>query len=118
MVTEGFRRGLGGIAPFFVSASTVIFAVCTLLGWYFYGEKCVRYIFRRRTSKAVFAYRLLYTAAAFCGAVTELSLVWGTADLLNWFMLVINLSSVLLLSGEAAERVNEYAGSISRGRKK
>lgn len=118
MVTEGFRRGLGGIAPFFVSVSTVIFAVCTLLGWYFYGEKCVRYIFRRRTSKAVFVYRLLYTAAAFFGAVTELSLVWGAADLLNWFMLVINLSSVLLLSGEAAERVNEYAGSISRSSRK
>ena len=48
-----------------------------------------------------FVYGILYTAAAFFGAVTELSAVWGAADLLNWFMLVINLMSVLLLSGEA-----------------
>lgn len=115
MVTEGFRRGLGGFAPFFVSASTVIFAVCTLFGWYFYGEKCVCYIcgaFKTGSSKAVFVYRILYTAAAFFGAVTELSLVWEAADLLNWFMLVINLMSVLLLSGEAAECVNGYTKSI------
>lgn len=115
MVTEGFRRGLGSFAPFFVSASTVIFAVCTLLGWYFYGEKCVCYIcgaFGKGNFKAVFIYRILYTAAAFFGAVTELSAVWGAADLLNWFMLVINLMSVLLLSGEAVECANNYTKSI------
>ena len=112
MVTEGFRRGLGNFAAVFASVSTVIFAVCTLLGWYFYGEKCVRYIFKAKSSQAVIVYRILYTAAAFLGAVTELSLVWGAADLLNWFMLVINLSSVLLLGGEAAECVNKYTKSI------
>ncbi len=117
MVTEGFSRGLGNIAPFFVSASTAVFAVCTLLGWYFYGEKCICCIFKSKTDKAVFVYRILYIAAAFFGAVTELSLVWGAADLLNWFMLVINLSSVLLLSGEAAKCVNNYTKSIF-GKKK
>ena len=117
MVTEGFSRGIGNIAPFFVSASTAVFAVCTLLGWYFYGEKCVRCIFKSNASKAVFVYRILYTAAAFLGAVTELSLVWGTADLLNWFMLVINLSAVLLLNKEAAECVNDYSKSMSGGKK-
>lgn len=117
MVTEGFRRGLGNFAAVFASVSTVIFAVCTLLGWYFYGEKCVRYIFKAKSQKAVIIYRILYTAAAFLGAVTELSLVWGAADLLNWFMLAINLSSVLLLSGEVAECVNNYTKSIF-GKKK
>lgn len=117
MVTEGFSRGLGRIAPFFVSVSTAVFAVCTLLGWYFYGEKCVRCIFVKKASEAVFVYRLLYTAAAFLGAVTELSLVWGASDLLNWFMLVINLSAVLLLNGETVKCVNEYTENIF-GRKK
>lgn len=120
MVTEGFGRGLGNIAPFFISVSTAVFAVCTLLGWYFYGEKCVRCVFKSRSRRAVFIYRVLYTASAFLGAVSELSLVWGAADLLNWFMLVINLSSVLLLSGEAAECVNNYTESTSStfGKKK
>lgn len=115
MVTEGFRRGFGNAAPFFVSASAAVFAVCTLLGWYFYGEKCVRYICGRLkagSSGAVLVYRLLYTAAAFGGAVAELSLVWEAADLLNWSMLMINLLAVLLLCGEAAERVNVYTNSI------
>ncbi|MCM1023373.1 MAG: alanine:cation symporter family protein [Prevotella sp.] len=117
MVTEGFSRGLGSFAVFFVSASTAVFAVCTLLGWYFYGEKCVLYVFGTGNSKAVLLYRILYTAAAFLGAAAELSLVWGAADILNWFMLVINLLSVLLLSGEAAECVNDYTKSIFKKKK-
>ncbi len=113
MVTEGFRRGLGSFAPAFVSLSTVVFAVGTLLGWYFYGEKCVRYVFKNKNSNvAVWVYRILYTAAAFIGAVSELKLVWGAADLTNWFMLIINLAAVLMLNGEAAECVKNYAKGL------
>ncbi len=116
MVTEGFRRGLGGHAAFFVSASTAVFAVCTLLGWYFYGEKCVKYVFKSKSSKAVFLYRILYTAAAFIGAVSELSIVWETADLFNWFMLALNLFAVLLLSGEGIKIINGYSESIKKSK--
>lgn len=116
MVTEGFRRGLGSFAAYFVAVSTMIFAVCTLLGWYFYGEKCVRYLFGHGSRTAVFVYRVLYTAAAFAGAVSELALVWGAADLLNWFMLTVNLGTVLLLNGEAVKCVNDYTKSI-KGKK-
>ncbi len=112
MVAEGFSRGLGKYAKIFVSVSTAVFALCTLLGWYFYGEKCVLFIFKNGNSKAVFVYRILYTAAAFIGAVSELPIVWGTADLLNWFMLAINLTAVLLLNGEAVRYVNDYTKSI------
>lgn len=112
LVSEAFRRGIGVFSAPFISAATIIFAFCTLIGWYFYGEKCVRFISRNGNSKAIILYRILYTAAAFSGTLAELKLVWGAADLLNWFMLVINLTAVILLNREAVECLNKYTKRI------
>ncbi len=117
MVSVGFGSVMGGAAKFFVAATTVIFAFCTLLGWYFYGEKCLDFAFKNGNSKAVFLYRILYIFAAFAGAVAELELVWQTADILNWFMLVLNLSAVVCLHNTAVKEINNYTISINRAKK-
>lgn len=118
MVTEAFRSVSGRFAPYFTTAVTVIFAFCTLLGWYFYGEKCVTYIYRngrgRTPKRAVFFYRAAYTLAAFTGAVSRLSLVWELADLFNWFMLMINLFALIVLNREAADYTKDYTKRIKR----
>lgn len=113
MAAEGFRRGLGEYAAVFVSVSAIIFAFCTLLGWYFYGEKCVLYISKTGKEKhTLFLFRTAYVTAAFLGAVTSPRLVWDTADILNWIMLIINLSSVLILNKEVVEITQNYTGRI------
>lgn len=113
MAAEGFRRGLGKFAGFFTAASAVIFAFCTLLGWYFYGEKCLLYIVRNGSQKtALFLYRAAYTLAAFIGAVSSLEIIWGTADLFNWILMVINLFAVIILNGEIVESAKNYTKSI------
>lgn len=113
MAAEGFRRGLGDHAALFVSISAIIFAFCTLLGWYFYGEKCLLFITKNGNRKqALFWFRTAYVLAAFLGAVSELELVWGAADILNWIMLVINLTAILVLNKEAAEITQNYTNSI------
>ena len=106
MAAEGFQRGLGKYSAIFVAVSAMIFAFCTLLGWYFYGEKCLTFI--TKSKKPLFVFRVLYTAAAFVGAVSRLELVWGAADVMNWVMLVINLFAIIILSGEAAEETKRY----------
>lgn len=127
MASEGFRRGfakftlakftladftLGEYSAVFVSVSAIIFAFCTLLGWYFYGEKCLTFITKNK--RVLFAFRVLYTAAAFAGAVSRLELVWGAADIMNWAMLVINLFAVILLSGEASAETKRYIKEIKK----
>lgn len=112
MAAEGFRRGLGEYSADFVAVSAIIFAFCTLLGWYFYGEKCLTFITKNK--KVLFAFRVLYTAAAFVGAVSRLELVWGAADVMNWVMLVINLFAVIILSGEAAAETKRYIKEIKK----
>ncbi len=114
MVTLGFYSAMGNFSGIFVSVSVAVFAFCTLLGWYFFGEKCVRFIVKNGNSKAVFLYRILYSSAAFLGAVSQLKLVWEIADILNWFMLIFNLTAVLLLHNEAVNEINNYTNSIKR----
>lgn len=116
MVTAGFHFVMGNFAPFFVSSTTIIFAFCTLIGWYFYGEKCLEFAFKNGNSNAVFFYRILYVFAAFTGAVTPLRIVWELADLLNWFMLVINLSAVIILHNYAVNEINNYTLCIKKRR--
>lgn len=113
LAAEGFRRGLGKYAGIFTAGSAMIFAFCTLLGWYFYGEKCLLYIVRTGIRKrALFLYRALYTAAAFLGAVSGLEIIWGTADIFNWILMVINLAAVIILNKEVAEDTANYTESI------
>lgn len=117
MVTQGFSSVMGNSAGIFVAATTVIFAFCTLFGWYFYGEKCLEFVFKTGNFKVLFCYRILYIFAAFIGAITELELVWETADILNWFMLVLNLSAVVILHNDAVKEINNYTFSIKRADK-
>lgn len=114
MVTEGFRPLLGDCSEIFITAITVLFAFCTLIGWYFYGEKCLDFVFKNGNSKPVFFYRILYISAAFLGAVSELELVWEAADTLNWFMLAINITAVTMLHSEVAAEIKNYTNRINR----
>ena len=115
MAAEGFQRGLGEYAGYFVAGSAIIFAFCTLLGWYFYGEKCLLYIVRNGKEKtALFLYRAAYTAAAFVGAVSGLEIIWGTADIFNWILMVINLAAVIVLNNEIVKSTEDYTNSIMR----
>lgn len=74
----------------------VTFAFSTILGWSYYGERAVEYLSGKRFLRA---YRLLYVAAIFAGAVVQLTVVWNLADLLNGLMAVPNLISLLALAG-------------------
>lgn len=118
MAAEGFRRGLGKYAADFVAVSAMIFAFCTLLGWYFYGEKCLLFISKEKNRRRnLLIFRTAYTAAAFIGALAELSLIWNAADIFNWLMLMINLFSILILSGEAAECTKKYADRVFKSKR-
>ncbi|MBP1548625.1 MAG: sodium:alanine symporter family protein [Oscillospiraceae bacterium] len=112
LVTEGFRTLMGNFSPIFVSFTTIIFAFCTLIGWYFYGEKCLEFTLKNGNCKAVFFYRILYIIAVFIGAVSQLQLVWEIADILNWFMLVLNMTAVIILHNRAVKEINNYTFSI------
>ena len=94
-----FGDALSGFGNVVVSVSTVFFALSTILGWGYYGEVCVSYIFKNHASHAVFAYRIVYVIFVFIGAVAEIGLVWLLADCFNALMALPNLIAIVALSG-------------------
>ncbi len=90
---SGVFSSFGGA---FISLSVVIFALCSMVGWAFYGESCVRYLFGGQ--KGVFAYRFVFSAVVLLGACLRSELAWSLSDTLNALMAIPNCLALILLS--------------------
>lgn len=87
-----------------------VFTFTTLLGWSYYGERCVQYLFGTK-SKLIF--RVFWVIAVYIGATSELSFVWLLADTLNAMMALPNLIALFLLSPVVFELTRRYLDSKS-----
>jgi AGCS family alanine or glycine:cation symporter len=105
LTSAAFDQGLPGLGAHGVSIGLTLFAFTTMLGWAFYGEKCVEYIFGTGVIKP---YRYLWIAAVFTGTTLKLSFVWLLADTLNALMAVPNLIGLLLLSPVVFRVTRQY----------
>ena len=85
----------------------ITFAFSTILGWYYYGERCAVYLFGE---KVIMLYKILWVIGIFVGSLVELNLVWDMADLLNGLMAIPNIFAVLLLSNVIAAETKKYSG--------
>ena len=88
-----------------VSICLVFFTYSTLLGWSYYGEKAIEFIFKER---AVMPYRAVFTLVVLLGAVVEFDIVWTFADIMNGLMAFPNLVGLLLLSRVVVEETKRY----------
>ena len=84
------------------------FAFSTILGWYYYGERCAVYLLGE---KVILPYKVLWVLGVFIGAMMKINVVWDLADLMNGLMAIPNIFAVLLLSGMIAEETKRYSGS-------
>jgi AGCS family alanine or glycine:cation symporter len=111
-------HGLGQVGSWIVAISVVFFALSTVLGWSYYGERCA---IRLVGIKGQLPYRLLFTVVCFVGAFAAtldarvdgdallgLNMVWDTADILNGLMALPNLIGLLVLSGFIARETKQY----------
>ena len=78
-----------------VTVGVILFATTTMIGWSFYGERCVVYLFG---TSGILPFRILWVLAIPVGAGLNLGIVWLIADTLNAFMAIPNLVALLLLS--------------------
>ena len=85
-----------------------IFAFTTILGWSFYGEKCVGFFFGAR---ALMPYRILWIVAIYFGATADLGFIWLLADTLNAMMAIPNLIALALLSPIVFKLTKEFFAS-------
>jgi AGCS family alanine or glycine:cation symporter len=114
LTKSAFDIGLpGNSGGYIVTFGIVFFAYSTIIGWAYYGEKCIEYLLG---VKALFPYRLLYAALVMVGAGIKLELVWNFADVMNGLMAVPNLIGLLGLSGVVVAETNRFLAE-RKGRK-
>jgi AGCS family alanine or glycine:cation symporter len=82
-----------------------LFAVSTILGWSYYGNRCVAFLLGKH---AVLPYHIIYVAVTFLGAIGVGAMVWNISDITNALMAVPNIICVLLLSGMIARETKHY----------
>ena len=83
----------------------VLFSYSTILGWSYYGNRAVTYLFGKH---AIRPYQVLYVLAAFLGAVGVADVVWNVSDIANALMAIPNIIIVLALSGLIARETKHY----------
>ena len=106
MTAEAMSTGpLASVGAAVVAVAVVFFALSTVIGWAYYGERCATALLGIRAS---FPYRAVFTLVCLVGALWELELVWGVADILNGLMALPNLIGLLILSGLIARETRAY----------
>jgi AGCS family alanine or glycine:cation symporter len=95
LTTAAFDAAFPGVGGFVVSFGLVFFAFSTILGWYYYGSKCLEYI---AGVKAVEIYKFLWIGLVFFGAIYKVGFVWNISDTFNGLMAIPNLIGLLALS--------------------
>jgi AGCS family alanine or glycine:cation symporter len=96
----------------FVAIAIMLFAFSTILGWSFYGERAVEFLFG---IKGVLPYKVIFVCVIMAGCVAELNLVWDISDTLNGLMAVPNLIAITLLSGQVIEMTRDYLDRRAKG---
>lgn len=91
--------------PIILVVGIISFAYSTVLGWAYYGERCVEYFSGK---KGLIPYRVIYIVVAAIAPVVSLNLVWTIADILNALMAIPNLIAVLLLSPVIVKETKKY----------
>lgn len=97
------------IGPLILVVGIISFAFSTILGWAYYGERCVEYFAGK---KGLIPYRVLYIAVAVIAPVVALDVVWDIADILNALMAIPNLIAVLLLSQVIVKETKKYLDDL------
>ena len=108
LTTMAFRQ-IPVLGPLILVVGIISFAYSTVLGWAYYGERCVEYFGGKR---ALMPYRFLYVLVAAIAPVVSLNLVWLIADTLNALMAIPNLIAVLALSPVIVSETRRYIHNL------
>ena len=98
------------LASLIVALCSFLFGFSTLIGWAYYGEKCIEFLFG---SSVIQAYRVVFTVMVLVGAVVSVPLVWAIGTLLNGFMAFPNLIGIAFLVGTVRSLTLDYSARRS-----
>ena len=105
LTQQAYTVGLGSVGMSFVAVCLFFFAFSTIIGWYFFGEQNVRFLFKGR---GVMGYRLLVCGFIVLGATLKVDLVWALADMFNALMEIPNLIALIALHKVVGNTLDDF----------
>jgi len=112
---EGFNIAFGPIGKMFLAICLTFFAFTTVIGWYYFGENNVRFLFKGKT--AIRIYQVIVLVFIVLGSYQKVNLVWDLADMFNGIMVMPNLIALFFLYGESKKLLRDYDSQIEKGEK-
>ncbi|WP_251859807.1 sodium:alanine symporter family protein [Clostridium sp. Marseille-Q2269] len=105
LTQNAFTQGLGSFGAYFIAIALFFFAFSTIIGWYFFGEANVKYLFK---GKGLTVYRLLVAAFIVIGTTLKVELVWELADTFNGLMVIPNVIALIALVKLVKDSLKDY----------
>lgn len=105
LTQKAFETGLGSFGLSFVAVCLFFFAFSTIIGWYFFGEQNIKFLFGTRGTTP---YRIIVMAFIVLGSVLQVNLVWELADMFNGLMVLPNLIALVGLSKVVGMALKDY----------
>lgn len=110
-----FSTLYGKFGEIFIAICMLFFAFSTIIGWYFFGEANIRYLFG---AKAVKIYSIIVCICVALGSLQEVELVWNMADCFNSLMVIPNAIALIALSGLVKKTHDDYYNNFLPNQKK
>ena len=115
MTESAFTMAFPGFGSMLLLVGLVLFAFTTILGWNYYGERCVEYLMG---VKAILPYRIIFICLIACGPFLKLEEIWVLADIVNGLMAIPNLIALIALSGVVVAETKAYQKHLAEEKNK
>ena len=115
MTESAFTMAFPAFGSLLLLVGLVLFAFTTILGWNYYGERCVEYLLG---VKAILPYRLIFILLIACGPFLKLEEIWVLADIVNGLMAIPNLIALVALSGIVVAETKAYEKHLQEAKNK
>ena len=108
---EAFGRAFGNGGAVFLAISLSFFAFTTIVGWYYFGEANIRYLFG---NKGITPYRILVCIFIIIGSslTGQVDLIWNMADMFNGIMVLPNLVALFILIPQVKALLKDYNAQV------
>ncbi len=115
MTESAFTMAFPAFGSILLLVGLVLFAFTTILGWNYYGERCVEYLMG---VKAILPYRIIFICLIACGPFLKLEEIWVLADIVNGLMAIPNLIALIALSGVVVAETKAYQKHLAEQKNK
>lgn len=112
---EAFNIAFGPIGQKFLAICLTFFAFTTVVGWYYFGENNVRFLFKNKN--AIKVYQVIVLIFIVLGSYQKVGFVWDLADMFNGIMVIPNLIGIFLLFKHSKDILQDYDSQVAKGEK-